>query len=204
VFIFLILGLVGLYIEFSNPGLYLPGIVGAISLLMALMALQTLPVSYGALGLMVLGAALLVAESFVPSFGILGVGGLTAMLLGSMFLLDETQTDLRVSLPVIISAVATTGVIALVLGRLIFRSFRIPPRSFQSNLVGHVAEVRERITPGGYGRVFVNGELWKATADEPLKPGARVKVERAEGLVLSVVEEKSEPPAKAGKRKGAT
>ncbi len=151
-----------------------------------------------------LGVALLVAESFVPSFGILGIGGLTAMLLGSIFLLDQTQTDLRVSLPVIISAVATTGLIALVVGRLIYRSFYIPPRSFQSNLVGHVAEVRERIPAGGMGRVLVNGELWKATADTPLKVGTQVMVERAEGLVLSVGTLKAETPAGAGEPESAS
>ncbi len=187
VFVFLILGLVGLYIEFSNPGLYLPGILGAVSLILALIALQTLPVSYGALGLIVLGAALLLAEAFVPSFGILGIGGLGAMLLGSIFLLDESRTDLRVSLPVILSAVGTVGVVALVMGRLIFRSFRIPPRSFQSNLAGQIAEVRERIRPGGTGLVFVNGELWKAVAEEPIARGAKVSVRKADGLVLTVL-----------------
>ncbi len=186
VFLFLIVGLVGLYIEFSNPGMYLPGIVGAVCLMIALVGMQTLPVSYGALGLMLLGIALLIAESFVPSFGVLGVGGLSALLIGSIFLLDDTQTDLRLSLPMVFTAVATTGVVALVIGRLLIRSFRVPPRSFQSNLVGMEAQVRERIRPGRPGKVFLNGELWKAEADEPLAAGKQVTVAEVNGLVLRV------------------
>ncbi|MCZ6842064.1 MAG: nodulation protein NfeD [SAR324 cluster bacterium] len=186
VFLFLIVGLVGLYIEFSNPGMYLPGILGAISLLIALVGMQTLPVSYGALGLMLLGVALLVAESFVPSFGVLGIGGLASLLVGSVFLLDESQTDLRVSLPVIISAVASVGVVTLVIGRLLVKSFHVPPRSFQSNLVGQVAEVREDIAPDSDGKVFLNGELWTARAEVAMRVGERVSVTEVDGLVLRV------------------
>lgn len=186
VFLFLIVGLVGLYIEFSNPGLYFPGIMGAISLLIALIAMQTLPVSYGALGLLFLGVALLVAESFVPSFGILGIGGLASLVIGSIFLMDETRTDLRVATPMILASVGTLGAISLVIGRLLVKSFQVPARSFQSNLVGQPAEVRERIRPGKPGKVFLNGELWHATANESLAPGRRVEVAQVEGLVLQV------------------
>lgn len=197
IFLLLIVGLVGLYIELSNPGLYLPGIVGAISLIMALIAMQTLPISYGALGLLLLGVALLVAESFIPSFGILGIGGLTSLLMGSIFLMDESRTELRVDLPVILSAVATVGVISLVIGRLLVKSLSTPPRSFQANLVGQAAEVRERIRPGKAGTVFINGEIWKATANASLNPGAQVEVVQVEGLMLHVGSAEAEKPAKS-------
>ncbi|MCH9046532.1 MAG: nodulation protein NfeD, partial [SAR324 cluster bacterium] len=106
VFFLLALGVLGLYIEFSNPGLILPGVAGAISLILALIAMQMLPISYGALSMILLGVALLVAESFVPSFGILGFGGVASMLFGSLFLLDETQTDLQISRPMVFITVA--------------------------------------------------------------------------------------------------
>ena len=186
VFLLLIVGLVGLYIEFSNPGMFFPGIIGAISLLLALIALQTLPVSYGAVGLIFLGVALLVAEAFIPSFGILGIGGLISMLMGSIFLFDPETTDLRVSLPIAFGSVITVGVIGMVVGRLIVKSFRAPTVSFQDNLVGKTAEVREKIGPGRRGRVFLNGELWMAVSEATLKEGQKVVVESAEGLVLKV------------------
>ncbi|MCH7477987.1 MAG: nodulation protein NfeD, partial [SAR324 cluster bacterium] len=186
VFLLLIVGLVGLYIEFSNPGMFFPGIIGAISLLLALIALQTLPVSYGAVGLIFLGVALLVAEAFIPSFGILGIGGLISMLIGSIFLFDPETTDLRVSLPIVFGSVITVGVIGMVVGRLIVKSFRAPTVSFQDNLVGKTAEVREKIGPGRRGRVFLNGELWMAVSEATLKEGQKVVVESAEGLVLKV------------------
>lgn len=201
IFLFLIIGLVGLYIELSNPGLYFPGIIGAISLITALVAMQTLPVSYGALGLLFLGLALLVAESFVPSFGILGIGGLASLTMGSIFLLDESRTDLRVALPVVFSAVGSVGVISLVIGRLLMGTFRVPLRSFQDNLIGQVAEVRVRIRPGKRGKVFINGELWNAAAETNLAQGTRVEVRQIEGLLLhvgAISESKAESPAETG------
>ncbi|MCH8842746.1 MAG: nodulation protein NfeD [SAR324 cluster bacterium] len=187
VYFLLILGLVGLYIEMSNPGLILPGVLGGISLIVALIAMQTLPISYGAFGLVILGIALLVAESFIPSFGLLGFGGIASLLIGSLFLLDESVTDLRVSPPLIFGAVATIGGIALIIGRLLIRSFRMDPKSFQSNIVGHVAEVRVAISPEQPGKVFLNGELWIAKSAHDLPSGRRVLIESAEGLELNVV-----------------
>lgn len=186
VFFLLALGVVGLYIEFSNPGLILPGVVGAISLLMALVAMQTLPISYGALGLILLGITLLVAESFVPSFGLLGFSGLGALLFGSLFLLDESQTDLRISRPMIFITVGIVALIALVIGRLLLRSLKTPPRSSQSNMVGRVATVKEALVPHRSGQVLLNGELWRAEGDVSAEPGDRVVVEAVDGLLLHV------------------
>lgn len=196
VFLLLIIGLVGLYVEVSNPGLFFPGILGAISLLIALTGMQTLPVNYGAFALMLLGMGLLVAEAFVPSFGILGIGGLASILIGAMFLLDAEATELRIALPVIISGVATTGIISLVIGRLLVTSFRMSPISFQDNMVGRRATVREAIKPGQQGLVVLNGELWKATATEKLTQGEAVVVAKAEGLLLTVA--KAAPPTGTG------
>ena len=186
VYLLMILGLVGLYIELSNPGLILPGVVGGISLIVALIAMQTLPISYGAFGLIILGVSLLVAESFIPSFGLLGFGGVASMMIGSLFLMDDTVTDLRVSPVLAISSALGVGGIALVVGKLLLRSFRLRPKSFQSNIVGLAAVVRVPITGGNPGKVFLNGELWIARADEELEIGQGVVVEKAEGLELRV------------------
>ena len=193
VYFLLILGLIGLYIEMSNPGLILPGVLGGISLLVALIAMQTLPISYGAVGLILLGIALLVAEAFVPSFGVLGIGGLASLMVGSLFLLDESLTDLRVSPPIIFGAVASVGVVALLIGRLLLRTLRLRPRSFQSSMVGRRAEVRTAIDPARPGRVFLNGELWSAVSDRPIPVGAEVVIRSVEGLLLRVEAQ----PAKA-------
>ena len=186
VFLLLIIGLVGLYMELSNPGLIFPGVLGAMSLLIALIAMQTLPVSYGALALMLLGVALLVAEAFVPSFGVLGIGGLACLLIGALFLLDQSLTDLRISRPMIFAAVGVVGLAALVVGRLLVKSQRMRPRSAQDNLIGGVGRVRSPITPPHAGQVLLNGELWRARAQVPLAADEEVVVEAVEGLLLTV------------------
>ncbi len=198
VFLLLIVGLVALYIEFSNPGLIAPGVIGAICLLTALIALQTLPVRYGALGLMLLGAGLLIAEAFVPSFGALGIGGIASIVLGSLFLLDESATDLTINRMLIAVTVGTLGLISLFIGRLLWKSLRAPPRSIQSNLVGQHAIVREAIGAGQPGRVLVNGELWKARSTQAVAIGSRVVVQAVHGLLLDVAPEATSAPYPGG------
>jgi membrane-bound serine protease (ClpP class) len=186
VFFLLALGALGIYIEFSHPGLILPGVTGAISLILALIAMQTLPISYGALGLILLGVALLVAETFVPSFGVLGFGGIASILFGSLFLLDQSRTDLVVSRPMVFITVGVLAAVALIIGRLLLRSLRAPARSFQSTMVGRSAQVKQAIGPGAVGQVLINGELWKATAAVPVAAGSTVVVEAVEGLKVRV------------------
>jgi len=185
-FLLLVIGLVGLYIELSNPGMLVPGITGAIALVMALIAMQTLPVSYGALGLMLLGIALLVAETFVPSFGVLGLGGLVSLFFGSLFLIDQQATDLTVSRPMIVVTVLAVAGIALVIGRLVLRSFRLKPRTMQDNVVGAIARVERSIAPDTPGTVVLSGELWRAEADESIAAGEDVVVREVQGLRLRV------------------
>ncbi|HKI97547.1 MAG TPA: nodulation protein NfeD [bacterium] len=186
VFFLLALAALGLYLEFSHPGLILPGVTGAISLILALIAMQTLPISYGSLGLILLGVALLIAETFVPSFGVLGISGIASILFGSLFLLDQSRTDLQVSRPMVFATVAVLAVAALIIGRLLLRSFRMPQRSFQSTMVGRVARVTEAVAPGQPGVVIVNGELWRATAAVPLEADTTVVIEAVEGLQVRV------------------
>jgi membrane-bound serine protease (ClpP class) len=184
--LFLIAGLIGLYVEFSHPGLIFPGVAGGICLLIALVALHTLPVRYGAVALIVLGAALLAAEAYVTSFGALAVAGLACLVLGSLFLFDEGKSDLAVN-PVLIGATsAVLAVLALAIGRLLVRIVRLPWRSMQANLVGQRAEVAAAIRPDAPGRVRLLGENWKARAERELPVGAPVVVTRVDGLVVEV------------------
>lgn len=192
VFLFLIAGLIGLYIEFSHPGLIFPGVVGGLCLLIALLALQTLPVRYGALALIMLGAALLVAEAYITSFGALAVAGLISLLLGALFLFDEAKSDLAVNRVLIGVTVAVLAVLAAAVGRLLVRSVRLPRQSAQANLVGQRAEVAAAIRPGTPGRVRILGEHWKARAARELPVGTPVVVTRVEGLLLEV--EPAPPP----------
>ena len=193
-FLLIIAALAGLYIEFTNPGLIFPGIGGAMALVLALIAIQTLPVSLGALGLLLLGGALLVAESFVPSFGVLGISGLASLVVGSLFLIDQDLTDLQVSRPLIFSAVFTLGAIMLLIGKLLLRSLRVPLQSLQANMVGQSAVALKAASPLSPGEVLLKGERWQATSAEPIEAGQTVEVESLEGLILRV--KTLEPPSK--------
>lgn len=203
VFLLMIVGLAALYIELSNPGLVIPGVLGAICLLVALVAMQTLPIRYGALGLILLGVALLVAEAFVPSFGALGVGGIAGIVIGALFLLDESLTDLVVDRWLIAGTAAGVGGVALVIGGLLVKSLRAPPRSLQSNLVGQLALVRVAIAPDQPGRVLINGELWRARGAVPMPEGAPAVVRSVAGLELEVAPASPASEARAPTRPGA-
>lgn len=194
VFFLLALGIIGLYVEFSNPGLFLPGVVGTLALITALLAMQSLPISYGSLGLLLLGVILLVSETFVTSFGLLGLAGLASLLYGSLFLLDETQTDLRISRPMIYTTVGLIALISVFIGRLLITSQRSPRLSSQDNIVGLRVLVTEDIAPDSPGTVLLNGETWKARSDQPLGKGEQVVIKGISGLILNVSGEAGNTP----------
>lgn len=189
--ILLSLGTLGIYFELSNPGGFLPGVVGAIFLILALFSLGTLPINYAGLALLVLGLALLGAEIWVASGGILGIGGAVAFLLGGLLLIDDTQAPfLEVSRPLIWGI--TIGLTAFVLFalRAVMRTRRRPAYIGGDDLVGRTAVVR------GPNLVFLEGELWRARhADSGdasvLEAGSRVRVTGRRGLDLVVAPEES-------------
>jgi membrane-bound serine protease (ClpP class) len=179
------LGGIGIYFELANPGTMLPGIVGAIFLILAFLSLGTLPLSYAGLAFVILGLVLLGAEVFVASGGLLGAGGVVAFGLGSLLLIDERQAPfLEVSRPLILALTVGMGLFVLVALRGVMQVRRRPPFVGQNDLVGRVATVR---TPS---EVFVFGELWQARpadrGDGPLVPGATVRIVDREGFVLVV------------------
>ncbi|MCK6553234.1 nodulation protein NfeD [Candidatus Binatia bacterium] len=180
-------GLLGLYVEFTHPGVMFPGVVGGICLLLGLTALQVLPINYSGLALIGLGVALLVSELFLPSFGILGVGGIAAFVLGSLLLFDTPESDLAVDPAIVYAAAATFGGFTLLVSFLVVRSQRRPAALGSEGLLGTIGEVRQAL-PGGHetGKVFVHGEHWNAIADEAIEVGAEVEVIGVDGLRLHV------------------
>ena len=183
-YVLMLIGIYGLFFEFANPGYILPGVAGAISLLLALYAFQVLPVNYAGLGLLALGIIFMLAEVFVPSFGALGIGGLIAFVIGSIILFDEEGTGYAVSLPLIITLSATTaGFFLFVVGAAVKARNR-PVVSGMEELLGATGEVIEDFT--GKGRVRIHGEVWWAETAVPLHGGDKVRVDSIEGLVLRV------------------
>lgn len=180
-------GLLGLYIEFTHPGVFFPGVAGGICLLLGLTALQVLPINYGGLALIVLGVALLFTELFLPSFGVVGVGGLVAFVLGSLFLFDTPESTMAVDRGIIIAAAATLGAFMLIVSVLVVGAQRRKPALGTEGLVGEEGEVRVPLRPGKRGgKVFVHGEMWSAEADEPIGVGDRVHVVAVRGMRVKV------------------
>jgi membrane-bound serine protease (ClpP class) len=183
-YLLLMAGILGLYMEFSHPGVYFPGVAGAICLLLAAASLQLLPFNYVGLIFIVLGIALLVAEAFMPSFGVLGVGGIVALTFGSLLLFDPESTGLAVDRSIVFTAVATVGSFVLIISYLVFRSQRSKPTLGFEGLIGEIGEARSVLAPSG--KIFVHGEYWNAEADGEVAAGDKVEVVGIAGMTLKV------------------
>lgn len=183
-YILMLLGIYGLFFEFVNPGYVLPGVTGAICLLLALYAMQVLPVNYAGLLLILLGIMFMVAELFAPSFGALGIGGVISFVIGSVILFDTGGSNMRVAIPLIITVSAVTAGFFLVAVRMVFTAHRKPVVSGMEEMLGSVGEVLEDFEQKG--RIHVHGETWQVISDTPLKRGTRVKVTEIDGLTLKV------------------
>ncbi|MFQ5875886.1 MAG: nodulation protein NfeD, partial [Dehalococcoidia bacterium] len=180
----LMLGFYGLIFELSNPGVVLPGVVGGISLLLGLYALQMLPVNYAGLLLIVLAIIMFLAEIKVPSHGALTIGGIISMLLGSLMLIDSPAPYLNISLQVIISMTLATAVFFLLLVRAVVLVHRVRPATGSEWLLSATGVVMN--WEGGSGKVFIRGELWNAQADGPFQEGQEVQVVGMDGLKLRI------------------
>jgi len=188
-FILLLLGVLGIYIEFTHPGLFAPGVFGAICLLLALYAMQLLPVSFAGLLLIVCALVLFVLEAKFPTHGVLGVGGVIAMVLGALFLIRSPITGMGVSLPVALGVAVPMAIIVIFLMRLVLRSRHWKLATGKEELVGEVGEVVEAAgADGSPAMIFVHGELWKASPlrERSLAKGERVRVKKVSGLTLEV------------------
>ena len=183
-YLLMMAGILGLYMEFSHPGTFFPGVAGAICLLLALASLQLLPINYTGLALMVFGVALLVGEAFFPSFGVLGIGGIISLAFGSLLLFDTPTSDFGVDRSIVFTAVATLGSFVLAISYLVFRSQKAKHSLGIEGLIGEVGVVREKLQPRG--SVFVHGEYWKAEADGEIEAGDKVEVVSIDRMVLKV------------------
>ncbi|MGF6571162.1 membrane-bound serine protease (ClpP class) [Paraburkholderia sp. GAS333] len=191
--VLLMIGMYGLFFEFANPGFVLPGVVGAISLLLGLFAMQMLPVNYVGLGLIFLGIAFLIGEAFLPTFGSLGFGGVVAFVIGAMMLMDTDVPGYGIPLPMIAAVVVFSVVFVLGVSRLALRARRRPVVTGSEALIGSVGVVLDdglqTEQPGhavaGWARV--HGERWRVSSTTPLAADQPVRVTARHGLTLSVV-----------------
>ncbi len=183
-YILLMVGIYGLILEFYNPGLGIPGIVGIICLLVGAYALQMLPISYAGLALMVVGIGLIAFEVVSPSFGVFGLGGLAAFVLGSVMLMDTDSAAWQISLPLIAAvAVATGGLVALILGAAL-KAHRRPVVTGDEAMTHMTAVALEDFDERGH--VHVSGETWTATTTSPVRKGDRLRINQVDGLILHV------------------
>jgi len=190
-FVLLIVGVLGLYAEFTHPGLVAPGVIGGIALVLALFGMHILPIRFTGLLLIILALALFILEAKFTSHGILGVGGVGAMLLGALMLIRSPLTGAGVSLGVALGVTLPFALLTIFLMRLVLRSRSWKQAAGLEQLIGAVGEVAEAFEAtgpdaSGRGTVLVHGELWRAVAGEKIPKGARVRVVQVEGLTLHV------------------
>lgn len=192
-FILLIIGVLGLYTEFTHPGLFAPGVIGGICIVLALFAALNLPVNFEGILLIMLAFALFVLEAKFPTHGILGVGGVVSMVLGAMMLIRTPITGMGVSLATALGVAIPFAIIIIFLARLVMKSRHWKPATGKEELVGEEGDVTQAVAAGDSGMVFVHGEIWKAVAAnrEAIPKGSRVRVRKVEGLVLHVEPVKS-------------
>lgn len=183
-YILLLLGIYGLIYEFANPGMVFPGVAGGICLLLALFALQLMPVSYVGLVLIVLGIGFMLAEAFLPSFGALGLGGVVAFVLGSVMLIDTDLPGYGISWALIVPLAATSALFSFAIAGLALAARRRPVVTGGEELPGMEGEATEDIAAEGWVRV--HGELWRARSRVPLTHGTRLRVTGRHGLTLAV------------------
>ena len=184
-YLLMMAGMLGLYVEFTSPGVVFPGAAGVICLLLAMAALQVLPINYTGLALVAVGAAMLGAEAFLPTFGIIGVAGIVAFVLGSLLLFDTPDSTVRVNRWLIAATALTLGAVTAVIGWLVIRTQRRRSSVGAEGMIGERGEVRRVQTPGKV-KVFVRGEYWDGDSDEPLEVGDAVEVSAVNGLRLRV------------------
>jgi membrane-bound serine protease (ClpP class) len=185
-YILMILGFYGLFYEITNPGAIIPGVVGALCLLLAFFAFQTLPINITGLLLLILGVIFFILEVLTPTYGPLTIGGIISMLIGSSMLINtDTAPFLKISWVVIISAVASTAAFFLFALGMAFRTMRKKSVTGKQGLIGEITTAKTKIDQDS-GTVFLQGEIWNATSNEKIQKGGKVKVVDVDGLTLKV------------------
>jgi membrane-bound serine protease (ClpP class) len=183
--ILMMIGIYGLFFEFTSPGFGVPGVAGAISLLIALYAFQLLPVNWAGVLLLAVGSALMLAEAFLPSFGVLGVGGIIAFVVGGLFLMDTDVPGFGIPLAFIVGMALASAAILIAIGGLAARSLRRPVVSGSEEMLGAIGTVEHAIDDGDWW-IAIHGEHWRARSAQALVAGQPVRVTGMNGLTLEV------------------
>lgn len=183
-YILLLLGIYGLVYEFSSPGVGIPGVVGGICLLLALFALQLMPISYVGLGLILLGIVLMVAEAFLPSFGVLGLGGVVAFVLGSVMLIDTDLPGYGISWTIIIPIAIVSAFFSFIVIGMAIRARTQPIVTGSEELVGAEGEILDDVETEGWARI--HSERWQVRSRVPIARGKKVRVIARHELILEV------------------
>ncbi len=184
----LLLGFYGLVYELANPGVFLPGVAGGISLVLAFYAFQILPINYSGLALIILGMVFLISEAFIPSFGSLGIGGIVSFAVGSLILIDDE--NLKVSIPLIVGTTGISAVLILLLMGRVLSIRKKKVRTGEEALIGMIGEAAKDFE--GEGRIWLLGESWLAKGSGLIRKGEKVKITSRNGLELTVQSIKEE------------
>jgi membrane-bound serine protease (ClpP class) len=190
-FVLLLVGALGLYTEFTHPGMVAPGVIGGICAVLALYAIHLLPVNFAGLLLILFALAFFILEAKFTSHGVLAVGGIIAMILGAMFLIKSPLTTGGVSLGVALAATVPFALITVFLMRLVLRSRAWKAATGREELVGAEGIVVSMLPAGAEGMIRVHGELWRATSSLAVPEGKQVRVRSVEGLKLHVEPEEA-------------
>ncbi|MGB2625175.1 MAG: nodulation protein NfeD [Candidatus Acidiferrum sp.] len=185
-FLLLIIGVLGLYTEFTHPGVVAPGVVGGISIVLAMYAMQLLPVNFAGLLLMGLAIVLFILEAKLTSHGVLLVGGIVSMLLGATFLVRSPLTPGGVSVGVALVATIPFALFTVFLVRLVLKSRKWKSSTGREELLGEQGVVTTAVPAGGEGMIRIHGELWRANSSQDIQQGTRVRVLRVNGLRLEI------------------
>jgi membrane-bound serine protease (ClpP class) len=183
-YLLMTIGTIGIIAELYSPGAILPGIVGAISLILAFYSFQSLPVNYAGVLLFLLGIVFFVLEASVTSYGLLAIGGVISMLIGSVMLIKTDAEFLRISWSVILPVVSLSAAFALLIVGMGLKAMRRRPMTGREEMVGLVGIARTPLAP--QGQLAVHGELWEAVSEQPLRPGDEAEVTGVDGLRLHV------------------
>ena len=183
-YLLMTIGTIGILAELYNPGAILPGIVGTISLIFAFYSLQSLPVNYAGVLLLILGIIFFALEATVTSYGLLAIGGVVSMILGSLMLIKSDVEFYQISFSVMMLVITTTAAAALLIVGMGIRAMRRSPKTGREGMIGAIGIARTSLIPDG--KLALHGELWDAVSDTPIEPGKSVKVLRVEGLTLFV------------------
>lgn len=189
-YLLLLLGIYGIFFELVNPGFIAPGVIGALAMVVALYALQMLPVSYAGMALIILGVIFVVAEAFVPSFGALGLGGTIAFVIGSIMLIDTQEPSYQIAWSAIWAMAAANVIIFVVLLGMALKTRKEPIHHGTSTMVGHTGRTISRLNPDG--QAVIRGEIWWVVSDAPIDENQRVKVISSDGLKLKVEQDKGD------------